>query len=215
MRGDGTFSWQNGQYAFTPSGCVRASLAAFHPGASDLAKNVQGDICAPPGQPLLTGEGVGWTLTGEARNASADLPLATVHVEKVAAKLDFDGEGAPLKGTATVTAGQIVGSRRQPALQAAAGHRHRFAGRWACGAAALPPPIARTMPLGEATFAHTMATGAGTAHIDAPKITFALGKLQPEDLSPLLVALAPRRRQRRASPATSTGRETRSPAAAS
>ena len=57
LRGDGTFSWQNGQYAFTPSGCVRGSLAAFHPGASDLAKNVQGDICAPPQQPLLTGEG--------------------------------------------------------------------------------------------------------------------------------------------------------------
>jgi hypothetical protein len=36
---------------------------------------------------------------------------------------------------------------------------------------------------------HTMATGAGTAHIDAPKITFALNGLQPEDLSPLLVAL--------------------------
>ena len=43
--------------------------------------------------------------------------------------------------------------------------------------------------MGEATFSHTMATGAGTAHIDAPKITFALDKLQPEDLSPLLVAL--------------------------
>ena len=59
LRGDGTFSWQNGQYAFTPSGCVQASLAAFHPGASDLAKNVQGEICAPPQQPLLTGEGIG------------------------------------------------------------------------------------------------------------------------------------------------------------
>ncbi|HKY19464.1 MAG TPA: hypothetical protein VJL82_11065, partial [Rhizomicrobium sp.] len=106
--GRGEFSWQNGQYAFTPSGCMRATLAAFHPGASDLAKNVRGDICAPPQQPLLTGEGIGWTLTGQARNASADLPLATARAENVVAGLNFDGEGAPLKGTATVTAGRVL-----------------------------------------------------------------------------------------------------------
>ncbi|HKX64169.1 MAG TPA: hypothetical protein VJM78_02590, partial [Rhizomicrobium sp.] len=106
--GRGKFSWQNGQYAFTPLGCMRATLAAFHPGASDLAKNVRGEICAPPQQPLLTGEGIGWTLSGQARNASADLPLATVRAENVVAGLNFDGEGAPLKGTATVTAGRVL-----------------------------------------------------------------------------------------------------------
>ena|GEM_PF-1280640 len=188
LRGDGTMSWQNGQYAFTPSGCVRASLAAFHPGASDLAKNVQGDICAPPQQPLLTGEGMGWTLTGEARNAAAELPLATAHVEKVTAKLAFDGEGAPLKGTATITAGEI--SDRAPS--------QRFKPLLGTGTASLANGVwrgrfaatdAKHDSLGEATFVHTMATGAGTAHIDAPKITFALNGLQPADLSPLLVAL--------------------------
>jgi hypothetical protein len=43
--------------------------------------------------------------------------------------------------------------------------------------------------LGEASFLHTMATGTGTAHIDAPKIIFKADGLQPADLSPLLVAL--------------------------
>ena len=188
LAGRGTFSWQNGQYAFTPSGCVRAALTAFHPGASDLAKNVQGDICAPPNQPLLTGEGIGWTLTGEARDASADLPLATAHVEKVIARLAFDGEGAPLKGTATVTSGQVLDRaaslRFKPLM--GSGTVSLADGVWRGRFAASGPKDAG---LGEMSFVHTMATGTGTAHINAPKITFAPNGLQPADLSPLLVAL--------------------------
>ena len=188
LRGAGTLSWQNGQYAFTPSGCVQVSLAAFHPGASDLARNVRSDICAPPGQPLLTGERAGWTLTGEARNGAADLPSPSVHVEKVTAKLAFDGEGAPRKGTATVTSAQIsdqaASLRFKPLLGTATASLAD--GVWRGHFAATD---AKTDSLGQATFVHSMATGAGTAHIDAPRITFSLGGLQPADLSPLLVAL--------------------------
>jgi hypothetical protein len=187
LAGQGRFSWQNGQYAFTPSGCVRATLTAFHPGASDLAKNVRGDLCASPNQPLLTGEGIGWTLTGLAREASADLPLAIAHAENVAARLAFDGEGAPLKGTATVTAAQI--SDRAASLRfkplAATGTASLGKGVWT-GRFAVTDP--KQTALGETTFTHTMATGIGTAHIEAPHISFALDHLQPGDLSPLLVA---------------------------
>jgi hypothetical protein len=186
--GKGTFSWQNGQYAFTPTGCLRASLAAFHPNVSDLAKNVRGDICARPQQPLLTGEGMGWTLTGEARNASADLPLATAHVEKVTARLNFDGEGAPGKGTATITSGEVLD--RAPAVRfkplTGSGTVSLANGIWR-GRFAVANP--KNSTLGEATFVHTMATGVGTAHINAPKITFTAEGGQPADLSPLLVAL--------------------------
>ena len=187
VSGRGTVSWQNGQYAFTPSGCVRGSLAAFRPGAGDLAKNIKGDICAPPHQPLVTGEGTAWTLTGQARNAAADLPLATVHAENVVAGLKFDGEGAPLKGTATITAGRILD--RAPTL--------RFKPLLGSGTASLANGVwtgrfaatdAKKNALGETVFTHTMATGAGTAHINAPKLTFSPGRLQPADLSPLLVA---------------------------
>jgi hypothetical protein len=76
----------------------------------------KGDICAPPNQPLLTGEGIAWTLTGQARNASADLPLATVHAENVVASLNFDGEGAPLKGTRHHHRQPDGGPRCDPAL---------------------------------------------------------------------------------------------------
>ena len=68
------------------------------------------------------------------RDASADLPLATAHVEGVAARLAFDGEGAPRKGTATVTAAQMVD--RAPA-RASSRCWARAPRRWrpACGAA--------------------------------------------------------------------------------
>jgi hypothetical protein len=134
------------------------------------------------------GEGIGWTLTGEARKASADLPLATVHVENAEARLNFDGEGAPLKGVATITAADL--SDRAPSLRfkplTATGTASLDKGVWSGRFAVAGPKKAE---LGEATFTHTMATGMGTAHINAPRITFATDKLQPADLSPLLVAL--------------------------
>ncbi|HWX90827.1 MAG TPA: hypothetical protein VNY75_11005, partial [Rhizomicrobium sp.] len=184
---NGTLSWQGGRYAFTPNGCARAVLAAFHPGASDLAKDVRGAICANQG-PLVTGEGAHWKLSGEARDASADLPLANVHAEKVAARLAFEGKGAPLKGLATITAGQV--SDRATST--------RFKPLLGTGTAALEGGVWRGRfamtdrkgnALGAATYTHAMATGAGAAHIDAPHIVFAPNHQQPADLSPLLVGL--------------------------
>jgi Dicarboxylate transport len=188
IAGRGTLSWQGGRYAFTPAGCARAALAAFHPGATDLARDIRGDICALRNQPLVTGEGARWKLSGEARNASADLPLATAHAEKVVARLDFEGEGAPLRGTATVTAGQVsdraATTRFKPLL--GTGNATLADGVWR-GRFAMTD--LNSNGLGETTFLHTMATGAGSAHIDAPHIVFAPDHLQPSDLSPLLVAL--------------------------
>jgi hypothetical protein len=188
LAGRGSFSWQNGQYAFTPSGCVRVALAAFHPGNSDLARNMRGDLCAPPHQPLLTGEGLGWTLTGEARNTSADLPLEAVHLENVAAHLKFDGEGALRKGTAVVTAASVIDRATSMRFKqlAATGTASLDNGVWNGRFTVTGPKKAE---LGEATFTHDTASGLGSAHINAPHITFAQNGLQPVDLSPLLVAL--------------------------
>ena len=136
-------------------------------------------------------------MTGEARNAAADLPLATAHVEKVTAKLAFDGEGAPLKGTATITAGQIsdhaASQRFKPLL--GSGTASLANGVWRGRFAATD---AKNTSLGEAKFVHTMATGAGTAHIDAPKITFALGESAAGRSVAVAGGAAPGRRQRRA-----------------
>ncbi|HWM62194.1 MAG TPA: hypothetical protein VNN98_08570, partial [Rhizomicrobium sp.] len=185
---NGNVSWQGGRYAFTPNGCARTVLAGFHPGASDLAKDVRAAICAIGSRPLVTGEGASWKLSGQMRDGAADLPLGTVHAEKLAARLDFEGQGAPLKGLANITAGQVsdraASQRFKPLL--GSGTAALAGGVWR-GRFAMTDMKGNA--LGEASYLHTMATGAGTAHIDAPHIVFAPNHQQPADLSPLLVGL--------------------------
>jgi hypothetical protein len=181
----GTASWQAGRYAFTPTNCARIALAAFHPGASDLAKDVRGSLCATQNKPVLTGEGANWELFGEARGLSVFLPLANAKLENGAARLAFEGRGADFRGSATVTAAQIsdrtVPLRFKPLGGAGT---ITLAGNAWHGKFALTD--AEKNALGDVTFTHTLASGAGTAHIAAPKLIFAIGKLQPDRLSPLL-----------------------------
>jgi hypothetical protein len=188
LAASGTLSWKEGRYAFTPAGCARIALAAFHPAASDLAKNIRASFCAARDRPLITGEGAQWKLSGAARGVSADLPLANARVENVAASSAFEGQGAPLSGTAAITGGQISD------LAAAT----RFKPLGVSGTASLAGGVWRghlamagvkNTALGEVIFSHTLASGAGSAHIAAPHIVFAPDHLQPVDLSPLLAAL--------------------------
>jgi len=183
----GTVSYQSGHYAFAPSGCAKVSLAAFHPGASDLARDIRTKVCGT-GQPLITGEGANWKLSGQARGASANLPLGNARVEKASARLAFEGRGAPLKGTVALLSAELSDRatpvRFKPLLGSGSIVLDR--GVWR-GRLAVTDP--KKTALGETTFSHTMSTGSGTAHINAPSVSFAPGKLQPESLSPMLVAL--------------------------
>lgn len=181
----GAASWQGGRYAFTPSSCARFALSAFHPGASDLAKDVRGTLCPASNQPVISGEGANWKLTGEGRGLSAILPLANAQLDKGAARLNFEGQGANFQGSVAVAAAQ-VSDRTAPV---------RFKPLAGAGTIALAGNIWRGKlamtdadknALGDVIFSHVMASGAGTAHIAAPKLVFAIGKLQPESLSPML-----------------------------
>jgi hypothetical protein len=184
---NGTVSYQAGHYAFAPVGCAQVSLAAFHPGASDLATDVRTQICGT-GQPLITGEGANWKLSGEARGTSANLPSGNVRIEKASARLAFEGQGAPLKGTIALFSAEV--SDRTTPIRfkplSGSGTIALDGGVWR-GRLAITDP--KKIALGETTFSHIMVTGNGTAHINAPSVTFTPGKLQPESLSPLLVAL--------------------------
>jgi hypothetical protein len=181
----GKVSWQAGRYAFMPSSCARITLAAFHPGASDLAKDVRGTFCGAQGQPTFSGEGANWKLAGEARGLSAVLPLANAQLDKGAARLAFEGQGADFHGSANVTAAQVTDRTTPIRFKPLAGTGTvTLAGNVWRGQLAMTD--ADKNALGDVTFSHAMATGVGTAHIAAPKLVFAIGKLQPESLSPLL-----------------------------
>jgi hypothetical protein len=181
----GAVSWQAGRYTFTPTTCARIALAAFHPGASDLAKDVRGTLCAAQNQPAFSGTGANWKLAGEARGLSAILPLANTHLENGAARLAFEGQGADFHGSAAVTAARISDRTAPIRFKPLAGAGTiTLAGNVWRGKLAVTDTDKNA--LGDVTFTHTLATGAGTAHIAAPKLVFAIGKLQPDSLSPLL-----------------------------
>ncbi|HEX4270733.1 MAG TPA: YdbH domain-containing protein, partial [Rhizomicrobium sp.] len=183
----GVLSWQSGRYAFVPKACSRISLAAFHPGDSDLAKDIRATLCPVGAQPLIAGEGARWKFSGVARDTSAFLPLANAQVEPVAGTLAFEGVGGDFHGQVTGLTGQIsdktTPARFKPVL--GSGTIALANGVWRGQLAVSSSKKAR---LGDVTFQHVMATGAGSAHIAAPHLAFAPDKLVPEDLSALLAA---------------------------
>ncbi len=183
LTANGTLSVQGSRYVFQSPYCARARLAAFRPGASDMAKDVRGNICGA----RLEGEGAAWKFIGQARGVASQLTLANAQLEKGAGALSFEGVGGDFHGTVRVTGGQ-VSDRLKPI---------RFKPMLGSGNVALQGGIWRGRfamtdmekdRLGDVDFSHTMASGTGTAHIAAPALTFTPDKLQPEDISPMLAA---------------------------
>ena len=183
MAANGILSLKGTRYAFRSSSCARASLAAFHPGASDLAREVRGNVCGAH----LEGEGAAWKFTGQARGVASQLPLASAQLDNGAGRMDFEGVGGDFHGSATVSGGQVSDRLKPIRFKPMLG-----SGRIALQAGVWRGRIAMTdrdkERLGDVDFRHVMASGAGTAHIAAPSLAFVPDKLQPEDLSPLLAA---------------------------
>ena len=180
----GAFSLQGGRYAFAPTSCVPLSLAAFHPGRSDLAKNIRASFCSG-GKPLLSGEGSQWQLSGSARDVSALLPLANAQLDGAEARLTFTGHGGAFEGNATIATARLSDQAQQARFRPLQGSGTVTVadGRWR---GRLLVTGGHKNALGTVTFDHDMASGAGEAHIEAPHLVFTQKDLQPQDLSPLL-----------------------------
>jgi hypothetical protein len=186
LAANGRFTYRAGRYSFTPTSCGDVRLAAFHPGTNDMAKDIRTTVCGSGG-PLLSGQGARWSLRGRARGASAFLPLVNSRIDSAAARLAFDGVAADFHGEALLGAGTIHDQTKPVRFKPmqARGNAALARGAWR-GSFAMSSESGQ--PLGDVTFIHTMATGAGTAHIAAPKLAFVPDRFQPQDLSPLLAA---------------------------
>ncbi len=184
----GDLKSKGGNWTFDPASCATLSLAAFHAGASDMAKDVKAKACPATGKPLFTFGPGGWRMTARARSVSADLPLANVHLADADAALDFAAKsGASASGTVILAAARVSDRAAAPRFNPVLGTgRIQFARNVWRGTLSVSDP--KNQHLGEVTFTHRMANGAGSAQIAAPHLNFAVGKLQPETLSPLLAA---------------------------
>jgi len=178
---NGQAVYEDGAFRFIQGRCTNASLASLGP----LARGIRAQVC--PGRAPLFRYGLdGWRFEAEARGATAFLPLANAELTGGAARLSFNGTGG-LSGAVTVRAATLT-DKASPT---------RFNPEQGAGETTLANGIWRGRfnahdgagtPLGTVTFQHAMASGQGSAHVEAP-LLFAEGKLQPERLSPLLAML--------------------------
>jgi hypothetical protein len=184
----GRFAGTGANWTFDLSSCANLKLAAFRPGASALATDISGSFCGSGGKPAIIVNDKGWRVLGEGRGLSANLPLTNTRMEDAAGTLDFAASGTtPPQGTITLSAARMkdltTSARFNPL--AASGAVALKDGVWR-GKLAVTDP--QKIALGDVTFSHVMADGSGMAHIAAPHLGFADGKLQPSSLSPLLGA---------------------------
>lgn len=185
----GTASFADSLFTFQLGACAPDTLAAFHPGDSDLARALKGAICPAPGEPTFTADAAGWTFAALAKDTSMTVPLGDVQFEKGAGHIGFSGQGDVITGKVRVTAATMRDHAPVP----------RFAPMNGTGDITLADWVWRGdfaasdsggIKLGTASFRHVMATGSGQMTINAPDLDFAEGKLQPAMISPLLGAVA-------------------------
>jgi hypothetical protein len=183
---EGMLAGKAGAWTFSSASCARMTLAAFRPGKTDMATDVRGTVCPSGNAPMIAMDAGVFKLKATARDAAANLPLANVRLENANGVLNFEGgAGASLHGAVALAAAQVKDRATPVRFNAIAGSGaiDLKNGVWQGKLAVTSPQKA---PLGDVTFRHVMASGAGTAHIAAAHLTFATGKLQPETLSPLL-----------------------------
>ena len=188
VEASGDLSGRNGAWAFTLRSCAGVKLGAFRPGATNLATKIGAQFCPQTGEPLLAFDKDGWRFRAQARSIAADLPLTQTRVEEAAGTLDFKSDsGRPPEGSVTLAGARLTDRAPNLRFRPVTGggtiglNRGLWQGKLAVAGA-------KQVPLGEVTFTHRLADGGGTAHIAAPHLVFAAGKLQPDDLSPLLAA---------------------------
>lgn len=184
LNAKGPVAWRDSRLVFTPTACAHFSAAQFTP----LARAARGELCPANGKPLLIAGAGGWTFHAAARAAAASLPLPHAELTQGAALLDFSAGTGAMGGRIAVSGARLsdaaAPARYQPLLGTGA---ITLAGDMWRGSLKLRD--AQDNLIGETSFTHNMARGAGSAHLSASRLAFAPGKLQPENLSHLLAAL--------------------------
>jgi len=186
MRASVLASWRDGVLRVQSPSCSRFSLTAFHT-TSDLARSLRGSIC-PSAQPLLLFDAKGWSFNARARDAVATLPLANARLDGGAATLRFEGQGSAVRGAITLASARATDLAPVQRFQPLLGSGTITLADW-IWRGRIAVTDTQKSALGETSFTHTVASGTGTAHVSAPNLVFAPGKLQPANISTLLAAL--------------------------
>ena len=164
------------------NGCTPMTAKAIAMGEPPIS-DVKFDLC-PTAAPLVLASGGIWRASTDIKDGQALVNVAQARLEGVKAGFVGGGRGFDV-AQIKVTGGRIVeasteGKRFETI--AATGEVDLARGQWTGG---LNATTLDGHPLGKVTIRHDVASGRGQADIDASRLTFAKGGLQPLGLTPL------------------------------
>lgn len=141
------------------------------------------DLC-PTASPLVRSAGGVWHASARVEHGQALVNVAQARVEEVAASFEGGGRGGFDEAQVRITGARLVeasGDKRFETI-AATGAVNLARGQWLGGLDAKTPD---GHPVAHVGLRHEVASGRGEARIDASRLVFAKGGLQPAALSPL------------------------------
>jgi len=171
-----------GRFTLTTPKCAPITAKAYALGENPVTA-IKGTLC-PAKAPLVTAGANGWSAAVRFQDAEGEVAIAQAKLQGIKGEATLGGVHGFERASVQVASAAVTDAaperRFNPIL--AKGQLGLSGGLWSGTFQATTPVGA---PLGEIRLRHVVAAGAGQADIDASKLTFAKGGLQPADLSPM------------------------------
>ena len=172
----------DGRFTLVTRQCAPVTAKTYALGESPVTA-LKAEVC-PAAAPLMAAGPDGWTVALRFKDGEGDLTTAQARLQTIQGEASLGGAGGFQRAEVRIDGAAIADAaperRFNPIL--AKGRLGLANGVWAGSFQAATPVGA---PLGEIRLRHVIATGKGQADIDASKLTFAPGGLQPSELSPM------------------------------
>lgn len=179
---DGQARIAGGRFTLTTAKCVPLTAKAYALGDAPVTA-IKAQLC-PAKAPLVTAGVKGWSAALRFDNGEGELAAAEARVQNVKGEATFGGAGGFDRSTVRIDGAAITDAAASKRFNTilAKGSLGLSGGLWS-GTFQATTPVGQ--PLGEIRLRHVVATGKGQADIDASKLAFAKGGLQPAELSPM------------------------------
>lgn len=171
-----------GRFTLTTAKCVPITAKAYALGDAPVTA-IKAQLC-PAKAPLVTAGANGWSAALRFQDGEGALAVAEAKLSDIKGEASLGGAGGFDRSTVRVDGAAIsdVAEGRRFNTILAKGRLALASGLWS-GTFQGSTPVGA--PLGEIRLRHVVATGKGQADIDASKLAFAKGGLQPAELSPM------------------------------
>jgi hypothetical protein len=179
---DGQARIVGGRFTLVTRQCAPITASAYALGESPVTA-IKALVC-PTVAPLLAAGPEGWSAALRFQDGEGELAGAQARLQTIQGEASLGGSGGFERAEVRVDGAAVADAaperRFNPIL--AKGRLGLSGGLWTGGFQATTPVGA---PLGAIRLRHVVATGKGQADIDASRLVFAPGGLQPAELSPM------------------------------